>query len=283
MIAITGATGKLGQLVIQNLLKKTPASGIVAIVRNPAKAEDLKKLGVNIRQANYDQADSWASALSGVKKLLLISSSEVGKREAQHNTVIRAATEARVEHLAYTSILKADTSTLALAQEHLATEKAIKESGIPFTFLRNGWYLENHTETLAAAIENGALHGAAKDGRFSSASREDYALAAVAVLAGSRHTHKIYELAGDTSFSLKDLATEVSKQFHKSVTYQDHSLEDYKKLLISFGLPEPFADVLADADVGASKGGLHSESKDLKNLIGRPTTPLADAVKKALL
>lgn len=282
MIAVTGATGHLGQLVIQNLLKKTPPSEVVALVRNPAKAEGLKKIGVSIRQADYDQTEGWDAALAGVKKLLLISSSEVGKRDTQHKVVLRAAKDAKVEHIAYTSLLKADTSSLLLAKEHLATEKAIKESGIPSTILRNSWYLENHTGNLASALQNGVIHGSAQDGKFSSATREDFALAAVAVLTGSGHTEKIYELAGDSSYTLNDLAAEVSKQTNKTVIYQDHSFEEHKKLLVSFGLPEFFAGVLANSDVGAAKGDLYSDSKDLANLIGRPTTSLADAIKKAL-
>ncbi|MBX3041584.1 MAG: SDR family oxidoreductase [Bdellovibrionaceae bacterium] len=282
MIAVTGASGKLGHWVIQHLLKKVPASQIVAIVRNPAKAEDLKKLGVSVRKGDYDQADSWSQALEGISRLLLISSSEVGKRHTQHETVIQAAKKAQVRHIAYTSILKADVSSLILAKEHLATEQSLRQSGIPFTLLRNGWYLENHTENLAPALEYGAIHGAAKDGKFSSASRSDFAQAAATVLTSEGHENKVYELAGDTSFTLSELADAVSKKANKSVSYQDHSFEDFKKILMQVGLPEGFAAILADSDVGASKGELHSDSKDLSKLINRPTTPLAEALQAAI-
>lgn len=282
MIAITGASGKLGQLTVQSLLKKVPASEVVAIVRNPAKAENLKQLGVVVRKADYDQPESWAQALAGVKKLLLISSNELGKRHEQHQAVIRAAQKANISHLVYTSILRADTSTLFLAKEHKATEISIRESKIPFTFLRNSWYLENHTENLAPALQYGVIHGAAKNGKFSAAARSDYALAAANVLTSEGHVGKIYELAGEQSFSLAELAEAVSKKANKPVVYQDHSFEEFKNILIQVGLPEAVAGMLADSDVGASKGELQSNSKDLSNLIGRLTTTLAEAIEKAL-
>lgn len=282
MIAVTGASGKLGQLTIQSLLKKVPAADVVALVRNPAKAESLKQLGVTVRQADYNEPESWAKALTGVKKLLLISSNEIGKRHEQHQTVIREAQKANIAHLVYTSILRADTSTLFLAKEHLATEISIRESKIPFTFLRNSWYLENHTENLGAALQYGAIHGAAKNGKFSSASRADYALAAANVLTSDGHAGKIYELTGDNSFTLPELAEAVSKKANKPVVYQDHSFEEFKNILVQVGLPDAIAGMLADSDVGASKGELYSDVKDLSKLIGRPTTTLAEAIAYAL-
>lgn len=282
MIAVTGATGQLGQLVIQKLVENVPASSVVALVRNPAKAEGLKKLGVTVRAADYDEPGTWPAALAGVRTLLLISSNEIGKRQSQHQTVVAAAKRAGIQHLVYTSILKADTSPLGLAKEHLATENAIKDAGVPYTFLRNGWYLENHTENLAAALAHGTLHGSAKDGRFSSASRADYALAAVRVLTGTGHANKVYELAGDTSFTLADLAAAVAHASGKAVGYLDHSYADYRNALLGFGLPEVIAEMLADSDVGAAKGGLQSDSRDLSRLIGRPTTALSEALKTVI-
>jgi len=282
MIAVTGASGKLGQLTIESLLKKVPTSELVALVRNPAKAENLKQLGVTVRRADYNEPESWGPALAGVKKLFLISSNELGKRHEQHVTVIRAAQKANVSHLVYSSILRADTSTLFLAKEHLATEISIRESKVPFTFLRNSWYLENHTENLAPALQYGAIHGAAKNGKFSSATRADYALAAANVLTSEGHVGKIYELAGDHSFTLAELAEAVSKKANKPVVYQDRSFEEFKNILVQVGLPDAVASMLADSDVGASKGELYSDAKDLSKLIGRPTTKLAEAIEKAL-
>jgi NAD(P)H dehydrogenase (quinone) len=281
MIAVTGASGKLGQLTVQSLLKKVPASEVVALVRNPSKAENLKQLGVMVRRADYNEPESWGPALAGVKKLFLISSNELGKRHDQHVTVIRAAQKASIAHLVYSSILRADTSKLFLAKEHLATEISIRESNIPFTFLRNSWYLENHTENLAPALQYGAIHGAAASGKFSSAARADYALAAATVLTSEGHIGKIYELAGDHPFTLAELAEAVSKKASKPVVYQDHSFEEFKNILVQAGLPDAVASMLADSDVGASKGELYSDAMDLSKLMGRPTTRLAEAIEKA--
>lgn len=282
MIGVTGATGNLGKLVIKHLLEKTSGSNIVAFARNPEKAEDLKKLGIQVRNADYNKAETWKRALQGVDRLLLISSNEIGNRETQHEAVIEAAKEAGVPFIVYTSILRADFSSLGLSQEHLSTEKMIKKSGLSYTILRNGWYLENHTEHLTAALQFGVIQGAAKEGIFSSATRDDYALAAAIVLTVSGHENKTYELVGDKSFTLRGLASEVSRLSGKGVVYQDLSFEEFKNILVGVGIPEGFANVLSDSDVGASKGDLYSESKDLTNLIGRPTTTLEDAIRKAL-
>ena len=282
MIAITGATGQLGRLVIQNLLKTVPASQIVAAVRSPAKAADLAALGVQVRQADYAQPATLEAAFQGVDKLLLISSSEVGQRAPQHAAVIAAAQKAGVKLLAYTSILRADTSPLGLAAEHKETEAMLRASDIPFVLLRNGWYTENHTASVPAALQYGAVMGSAKDGRIASAARADYAAAAAAVLTKEGQAGKVYELAGDTAYTLSDLAAEIAKQSGKPVVYNDLPEAAYAAALVQVGLPEGFAALLADSDVGASKGGLFDDSHQLSQLIGRPTTPLAEVVKAAL-
>lgn len=282
MIAVTGASGQLGHFAIQHLLKRVQPSEVVAIVRNPEKDEDLLKLGINVRRGDYDQPTLWGEALKGVTKLLLISSNAVGSRLNQHKVVINAAKESKIEQLAYTSILRADTSSLILAQEHLETERAIQESGVPFTFLRNGWYFENDTQGLPHAIQSGVIRGASEEGKLSAASREDYAEAASVVLTSSGHSNKVYELGGDSSFTMSDLAKEVAKQSGKSIVYKNFSLEEYKNFLLEVGLPEGFAGILANSYVEAGKGGLYTDSKDLSKLIGHPTTSLASAVKKAL-
>ncbi len=282
MILVTGASGQLGQLVIQALLKKVPAQQIIATVRNPAKAEHLKSLGIQIRQADYNQPESWPQALDGVTKLLLISGSEIGARIQQHKVVIDAAIKyGRLELLAYTSILHADKSPMILAQEHIATEKIIQESGIPYSILRNGWYTENYTGSAKSALEHGAVFGAAGDGRIASASREDYAEAAAQVLTINQ-PQKVYELAGDSSYSLKDLALEISKQSGKQIVYNNLSEQDYKGLLIKVGLPEGFAGVLAQSDASAAKGSLYDDTHQLSRLIGRNTTPMSTTLAQSL-
>ncbi|EAY67070.1 conserved hypothetical protein [Burkholderia cenocepacia PC184] len=282
MYAITGASGQLGRLVIDALLETVPASRIVAAVRNPAKARDLEARGVVVREADYTRPETLASAFVGVDKLLLISSTEVAGRLPLHRAVIDAARRAEVSLLAYTSMLHADTSPARLAIEHRQTEEIIAAAGLPAVILRNGWYTENHLMALPAALEHGAFIGAAKDGRFSSAAREDYAAAAAVALATDGHAGKTYELAADDAFTLTQLAAEVSRQSGKPVVYNDLAQDAYADALTSAGLPPEFAGVLADADVAASRGALFDDGGALARLIGRPTTPLASVVATAL-
>ena len=278
-IAVTGSTGQLGRLVIAALKKKVPASEIVALARNAAKAADL---GVTVREADYGSVERLKAALQGVDTLLLISSSEVGQRAAQHRNVIQAARAAGVSRIVYTSLLHADTSPLSLADEHRDTEAALKASGLRYTILRNGWYTENYTGSIPAALANGAFVGSAGDGRISSASRADYAQAAAEVVTGEDHDGKVYELAGDSSYTLADLAAELSRQTGKDIPYKDLPEAEYAGILKSVGLPEGLAKAIASWDVGASQGALHDEDKTLSTLIGRPTLSLGDAVAQAL-
>ncbi|MEG2590819.1 MAG: SDR family oxidoreductase [Citrobacter sp.] len=278
MIAITGATGQLGQHVIEALLKTVPASQIVAIVRNPAKATALSQQGITVRQADYIDEAAFTTALQGIDKLLLISSSEVGQRTPQHRNVINAAKAANVKFIAYTSLLHADSSPLGLAVEHVETEKMLADSGIAYTLLRNSWYTENYLASAPAALEHGVFIGAAGEGKIASATRADYAAAAARVISEDGHAGKIYELAGDEGWTLSQLATELAKQSGKKVVYQNLSEADFAAALKGFGLPAGLADMLADSDIGASKGGLFDDSHTLSKLIERPTTSLADSV-----
>lgn len=278
-IGITGATGQLGRLVVGQLKGKVSAGDIVALVRSPAKAADL---GVAVREADYAKPATLAAALPGIDTLLLISSSEVGQREAQHKAIIDAAKRAGVKRIVYTSILHADSSAIDLATEHRATEAAIKASGIPYTFLRNGWYTENYAAGIQGAVAGGALYGAAGDGKISAAARADYAAAAVAVLTAAGHDNKTYELAADAPFTLSELAAEISRQTGKSITYTNVSVADYAKGLASHGVPEGFAKMIAGWEVPISQGALFDDSKTLSKLTGKPTTPFAETVKAIL-
>ncbi|ENA0600887.1 SDR family oxidoreductase [Enterobacter hormaechei subsp. xiangfangensis] len=282
MIAITGATGQLGQHVIEELLKTVPASQIVAIVRNLAKAEALRQQGVVVRQADYTDEAAFTTALNGVDKLLLISSSEVGQRAVQHQNVINAAKAAGVKFIAYTSLLHADKSPLGLHVEHVETENALAASGVPYALLRNGWYTENYLASAPPALGHGVFMGAAGEGKIASATRADYAAAAAKVISEEGHAGKVYELAGDNAWTLSELAAELSKQSGKPVTYQNLSEADFAAALKGVGLPAGLAEMLADSDTGASKGGLFDDSHTLSKLIGRPTTPLAESVKAIL-
>jgi NAD(P)H dehydrogenase (quinone) len=282
MIVVTGATGQLGRLVIASLLKKMPAAEIVAAVRNVEKAKDLAALGVQVRKADYNEPASWNAALQGADKVLLISSSEIGRRVAQHRNVIDAARRADVKLLAYTSVLHADTSVLGLAGEHRDTEAAIRASGLPFVLLRNGWYTENYAMGIPAALSLGAVYGCAGDGRISSAARADYAEAAANVLTMDNQVGKTYELTGDGAYTLSEFAAEISRQSGKSIDYVNLPEAEYKKALLGAGLPEFLAELLANSDTGVSRGALFDDGRQLGELVGRPTTPLAEMVKAAL-
>jgi len=268
--------------VIDALLATVPADHIVAAVRSPAKAHDLAERGVVVREADYTRPETLATALVGVDKLLLISSTEVAGRLPLHRAVIDAAQRAGVSLLAYTSMLHADTSPARLAIEHRQTEEVIAASGLPAVILRNGWYAENHLMALPAALEHGAFVGAAKEGRFSSATRKDYAEAAAVALTTDDQAGKIYELAADHAFTLAELAAEVSRQSGNSVVYNDLARDAYVSVLTGIGLPADLADLLADADVAASRGALFDDGGTLARLIGRPTISLDSLIAAAL-
>ncbi|EOX0115315.1 SDR family oxidoreductase [Klebsiella pneumoniae] len=278
-IAITGATGHLGQLVIEKLKQKVDASEIVALVRTPAKAAGL---GVATREADYTRQDTLDVALKGVDTLLLISGNEIGQRAVQHENVIRAAVKNCVKRIVYTSLLHADKSPLNLAPEHVQTEQALKNSGLDYTILRNGWYSENYTGSIAPALGLGAFYGSAGEGKISSAPREDYAEAAVVALTGQGHEGKTYELAGDEFYTLTDLAAEITAQSGKDIPYRNIPEADYAAALKNAGLPDGFAEAIASWDTGASQNALFDDSHVLSKLIGRKTTPIAVSVQKAL-
>lgn len=273
-IAITGATGQLGRLAIAAL--KARGASPVALARDPSKAD----LGVETRAFDYTKADP--AALNGVETLVLISSNDFNDRAGQHRNVIAAAKAAGVKRILYTSILKGDQNPMILAQDHIATEAAIRDSGIPATILRNGWYTENYTGALGAAVQHGAIIGAAGEGRVNSAARKDYAEAIAATALDASHAGKVYELAGDTAHTGADLAAAVAKAAGKPVAYVSMPQGDYAKALAGFGLPEGLSQVLADSDAHAGQGALSDDSRTLSRLIGRPTTPIAETIAAAL-
>jgi NAD(P)H dehydrogenase (quinone) len=280
MIVVTAATGQLGRLVIKHLLTKVDPSQIVAAVRSPEKAQDISDLGVKVRQADYSKPETLVPAFQGATKLLLISSSEIGQRTAQHKNVIDAAKEADISLIAYTSILNADSSPLRLSGEHLETEQYLAQNRIPFVLLRNGWYTENYLASVAPAIEHGAFIGSAGEGKISSAARDEYAQAATAVLTSTEsQAGKVYELAGDEAYTLTELAEAISQQTGKTIPYVDLPESEYKSALIGAGLPEGVAELLANSDTGAKKGGLFDQSKTLSTLIGHKTVSLEEQLK----
>ncbi|MET8944688.1 SDR family oxidoreductase [Streptomyces sp. NPDC004542] len=280
-IVVTGATGHLGRHVVEQLLEKVPAEQITAVVRTPEKAADFAERGVRIAVADYNAPETFDGLFAAGDKVLLISGSEFDKgRVQQHRIVIDAAKAAGVALLAYTSAPA--TLTAALADDHRGTEQALLASGLPYTLLRNGWYHENYTENLAPVLEHGAVVQAAGDGRLSSASRADYAAAAVAVLTGEGHENKTYELGGDEAWGFAEYAAELSRQTGGEIAYRPVSVEAYEGILAGAGLPGPLAAVLAGVDASIEKGELVVSTGDLSRLAGRPTTPLAEAISAAL-
>ena len=278
---ITGATGHLGRLVVDSLLAKgVPADQVVALGRDEERLAGLAALGVTTRKVDYADAAGLTAAFEGADRVLLISGSEVGQRVGQHQNVIDAAAAAGVQLLAYTSIANADTSGIILATEHKATEEAIVAAGLPHTFLRNSWYIENYSGQLATYTEHGTVLGSAGDGQVSAATRADFAEAAAAALL-LEQPQEVYELGG-AAFSLKELAATVAEVTGKDVTYTDLPAEELTTVLVGAGLPEGYAAVLADADLGLGRGDLYVDRADLEALLGRPATSLADGLRAAL-
>ncbi|MFD9212449.1 SDR family oxidoreductase [Streptomyces sp. NPDC059544] len=282
-IVVTGATGRLGRLVVERLLETgVPAAGIAAVVRDKEKAADLAARGVELRLADYDDPATLTGAFRAGDRVLLVSGNEVGRRVPQHTAVIAAARAAGVAQLAYTGVLGGPEADFELAEEHKATERAILDSGLPHTFLRNGWYTENYTEQLGPVLEHGAVVANAGEGRIASATRADYAAAAAAVLTGDGHLGRAYELSGDTAWSLAEYAAEVARHSGKEIVHRNVPAETHLEILTGAGVPAPFAAILVDVDRAIERGLLARGDGDLARLIGRPTTPLAETVAAAL-
>ena len=278
-IAVTGATGQLGTIVVEELKKRVSNENIVALVRTPEKASAQ---GIEVRTFDYTKPQVMIEALAGIDRLILISSNEIGQRASQHFNVIEAAGRAGVKWIVYTSLLHADSTTLNLAGEHMTTEEALKASGIDYTILRNGWYTENYTGSIRGALAGGAFIGSAGNGKISSAARADYAEAAAVAITDESHKGKVYELAGDDYYTLAGLAAEISNQTGKNIPYRNLTEAEYTKILESFDIPAGLASAIASWDVSASKDDLFDDSRQLSLLLGRPTTSLSESVKAAL-
>lgn len=276
-IGITGATGQLGRIVVEKLKEKIAIENIVALVRSPEKAADM---GVEARAFDYEKPD--VSAMKGIDKLLLISGNEIGKRLEQHTNVIEAAKKAGVKLIVYTSLLRTDASTIVLAGEHLGTEQILKKSGIPYVLLRNGWYTENYTGSLADIVAGGVLYGSSGAGKISSATRADFAEAAVAVLTTEGHAGKVYELAGDEAYTMSYFAAEIAKLSGKNISYKNLQVDEYVAVLVSAGMPEGWAQFYGGTHVSTEKGDLFDDGHQLSKLIGRPTTPLYKVIAETL-
>ncbi|MDI2126422.1 NAD(P)H-binding protein [Yinghuangia seranimata] len=285
MIVVTGATGRLGRQTVESLLARGVAAADIAVaVRDTAKAADLAALGVQVREGDYDRPETLAAAFAGADPLVLVSANAPDNdlRIAQHAAAVAAAAEAGVGRIVYTSIVEADTNPIALAKVHSTTEDAIRATGLPFTFLRNGWYFENYTANLPGALEHGGQVGTAGEGRIAAAAIADYADAAAVVASTDGHAGAVYELTGDASWSLTELAAEVAKQTGTEFGYTDLPAEAFADILTGAGLPAGLVDLLVDAETHTRAGALGLITSDLRTLIGRPTTVLSQAVAEAL-
>ncbi|MBO2445734.1 NAD(P)H-binding protein [Actinomadura barringtoniae] len=282
-IVVTGATGQLGRLVIDELLERVPADQVVAVVRNAAKATDLAERGVELRIADYTAPETLDGVFQAGDRVLLISSNAMEENTAQHAAVVDAAVKANVALLAYTSVLGGAAATFRIAAHHAATEELILASGLPHVFLRNGWYNENYSGNIGFVLKSGIVMGSAGEGRIASASRADYAAAAAAVLTGEGEDGRsVYELSGDEAWTLADLAAEVSRQTGREIAYRDLTAARYSQIMADAGVPVRDAESVADADLGIARGELAAVTGDLRRLIGRPTTTIADSIAAAL-
>jgi NAD(P)H dehydrogenase (quinone) len=283
MYAVTGATGHLGQLVVKALRDLQPASRIAALARDPAKAGDLYKVADSVRTFDYDKPETLGPGLRGVTMLLLISSNAMGARVAQHKAVIDAAKAAGVELIAYTGILHGERSPINLGREHTETETLLKQSGLRYVFLRNGWYIENYGLFLRPALGNGVFPASAGDGRISAASRADYAeAAALSLIRDDGSAERVYELAGDTAFTLSQFVAEASRQANRPIQYRNLPEADFAALLIQFGLPPHLAADLAQSSAVTANDALFDDSGALSRLIGHPTAGYGQVIADEL-
>ena len=282
MYGITGATGKLGRHVVSSLLERVAPRDVIALVRDPAKAADLRQLGIDVRRFDYDEPDQLVEGLAGVARLLLISSNQHDRRVTQHKAVVDAANRAEVELFAYTSIIHADDNPMPLAVSHRETERMIVDSGLRYAMLRNSWYTENYLIGADTAIEQGVLHGSTGEGGISAATRTDYAAGAAAVLTGTAEGSRVYELAGDEAFTLADLAAVLGDIAGKTVRYDDLSEADYRDALLTGGMSPGFAATLAEYSALAAGGTLKDVSRTLSGVIGRPTETMRDFFHRTL-
>ncbi|MGC5023561.1 SDR family oxidoreductase [Tsukamurella sp. DT100] len=279
-ILITGATGHLGRLVVENLLTRgVDPLQIVAGARDTTKIADLVERGVRSVHLDYSDSASIAAALRGADTVLLVSSSEVGKRTEQHRAVVDAAKAAGVSKFVYTSAPRATTSNLVLAPEHKATEEAVAASGLPAVILRNNWYTENYAAAVDQAAKTGVLVASAGDGRVASASRRDYADAAATALLSDGHIGAVYELGGDVAWNYAELAAAISDVVGRKVEYRALSTDEHAAELRASGLDDRTATFLTELDAGIRDGALAHTDGTLARLIGRPTTPLVDGLR----
>lgn len=279
-ILVTGATGKLGSLVVETLLETVPAKDLAVSVRNPEKAESLRARGVDVRLGDFEQPDTLDKAFAGIDRLLIVSTDGDNEtRTRQHTAAVAAAKRANVGFIAYTSLGNASENTIFLAPVHRATEEAIRNSGIPYSYLRNNWYLENETSSIQAVLGGAPWLTSAGSGKVGWATRRDYAQAAAAVLAGVGHENSVYELSGKLA-TQEELASVLAGVLGREVPVQQVDDETYASIMSSLGVPEPVVPILVGIQSAIRDGALEVESNDLQKLLGRPATSLEEGLRQ---
>jgi len=278
-LLVTGATGQLGSLVVEALLKIVPASRVAVSVRQPEKADRFRALGVDVRQGDFDRPETLDRAFAGIDRLLLISTDGDNEtRILQHTSAVAAARRANVSFLAYTSLANAGDSKLFLAPVHQATEEAIRDSGIPYSFLRNNWYLENESSSIRAVLAGAPWVTSAAGGKVGWAPRRDYAEAAATVLAGTGHENTVYELSGEL-LTQEELVSALGRTIGKDVPVLQVDDAAYADIMKGAGVPEGFIPFLLAIQSGIREGELEVASDDFAKLLGRPATPAAEALR----
>jgi NAD(P)H dehydrogenase (quinone) len=275
---VTGATGKLGTKIVETLLKTVPASQIAVSVRNPEKAEGLRARGVEVRQGDFDRPETLDSAFAGIDRLLLISADGDNEtRVRQHTDAVAVAERAGVKFIAYTSVANASESTIFLAPPHVAAEEAILKTGIPYSFLRNNWYLENEISSIQGVLAGAPWVTSAGSGKVGWALQQEYAEAAAAVLAGNGHENTVYELSGKL-MTQEELVAALGTVLGKEVPVQQIDDAAYADIMKGAGVPEFVIPFLVEIQKGIREGALEIESNDFEKLLGRPVTPIREAL-----
>ncbi|WP_138493802.1 SDR family oxidoreductase [Paenibacillus pinistramenti] len=277
---VTGATGKLGSMVVEKLLKTVPAGQIAVSVRNPEKAESFLAQGVEVRHGDFDQPESLDKAFAGIDRLLIISADgDNDTRIRQHANAVEAAARAKVGFIAYTSLGRASESSLFLAPVHRFTEEAILKTGIPYSFLRNNWYLENEASAIEGVLAGAPWVTSAGNGRVGWALRADYAEAAAAVLAGSGHDNTVYELSGKP-LTQQELVNELGAVLGREIPVQQVDDNTYGDIMNNAGIPDFVIPILVGIQEGIRSGALDIESGDLEKLLGRPAAPVKQGLEQ---
>lgn len=281
-ILVTGATGKLGSKIMESLLRTTPASDLAVSVRDPGKAEKLRSRGVEVRQGDFDQPETLDQAFDGIDRLLIVSADGDNEtRIRQHANAVQAAERAAVKFIAYTSIADADKSKNLMAAPHVATETAIRKTSIPFSFLRNNWYLENEIGGIQAAVAGAPWVTSAGEGKVGWALQQDYADAAAAVLVGDGHENTVYELSGPL-VSQEELVSALEAVLDKEVPVQQVTDEEYAEMMKGNGVPDFAIPIVVGIQQSIRNGSLEVQSNDFEKVLGRPVTPVNKALTQLI-